>query len=100
MPLRLWTLDVAREQSFTDEHLDRWVSLTGQSGYDGIGLYLEHRFAYPSAPWAHGEGCITPEQVARLEQKFPQVQIIPFINVLGHMEGFLYTWSAPRNPGQ
>lgn len=96
MPLRLWTLDVAREQSFTNEHLDRWVSLTGPCGYDGIGLYLEHRFAYPSAPWAHGEGCLTPEQVARLEQKFPQVQIIPFINVLGHMEGFLYTEPGKR----
>lgn len=96
MPLRLWTLDVAREQNFTFEHLDTWLSVTQGSGYTGIGLYLEHRFAYPSAPWAHGEGCITPEMITRLERQYPSVAIIPFINVLGHMEGFLYTERGKR----
>lgn len=96
MPLRLWTLDVAREQNFTPEHLDRWASMTSESGYDGIGLYLEHRFAYPSVPWAHGEGCLTVEHVKTLERGYPNLQIVPFINVLGHMEGFLYTERGKR----
>lgn len=96
MPLRLWTLDVAREQNCTTEHLDRWARLTTESGYDGIGLYLEHRFAYPSAPWAHGEGCLTPEMVQTLERGYPSLKIVPFINVLGHMEGFIYTERGKR----
>lgn len=96
MPLRLWTLDVAREQNFTFEHLESWLRVTQASGYTGMGLYLEHRFAYPSAPWAHGEGCVTPEMITRLEQHHPSIAIIPFINVLGHMEGFLYTERGKR----
>ncbi len=96
MPLRLWTLDVAREQNFSQEHLDHWVGVTERAGYDAIGLYLEHRFAYPSAPWAHGEGCITPAMIAQLERHHPDVAIIPFINVLGHMEGFINTERGKR----
>lgn len=96
MPLRLWTLDVAREQNFTTEHLDGWVRSTRASGYDGIGFYLEHRFAYPSTPWAHGVGSVTPEMIAWLEERHPTTHIIPFVNVLGHMEGFLYSERGKR----
>jgi hypothetical protein len=52
---------------------------------------MEHRFAYPSVPWVHGAGVVTPETISALRKEFPDLQIIPFINLLGHMEGFLYT---------
>lgn len=88
--LRLWTYDLAREQSPTLEHLDRLCRLTQDAGYDALGLYLEHRFAYASAPWAAGRGALTPDDVAWLRREHPGVRLIPFANLLGHMEGFLY----------
>lgn len=89
MPLRMWMLDVAREQSPTLDHLYQFASTSLDAGYDSLGLYLEHRFAYPSAPWATGKGCITPDMVRSLRMEFPSLQVVPFINLLGHMEGFL-----------
>lgn len=91
MKLRMWTYDLAREQAPTIEHLRAFCRLTREAGYNAIGLYLEHRFAYPSIPWAQGRGAVTPEMVEWLQDEFPDLQIIPFINLLGHMEGFLYT---------
>lgn len=91
MKHKIWMLDIAREQSPTLDHLYQFASLALESGYTGLGLYLEHRFAYPSTPWAHGTGCVTPEMVRSLQSEYPSLQIIPFINLLGHFEGFLYT---------
>lgn len=96
MNLRMWTLDLAREQAPTYEQLQRYCQVTIQGGYNAIGLYLEHRFAYPSVPWVHGESSVTPEMVLRLRAEFPDLQVIPFINLLGHMEGFLYTEQGSR----
>ena len=96
MQLRMWTLDLAREQCPTLDHLYQYAALTQDAGYDALGLYLEHRFAYPSTPWAHGQGCVTPEMVRALRSEFPSLQIVPLINLLGHMEGFLYTEEGKR----
>src|SRR5690349_17878586 len=96
MPLRMWMLDVAREQSPSLDHLYQYASLTQDAGFDAIGLYLEHRFAYPSTPWSHGAGCVTPAMVRSLRSEFPSLQVVPFINLLGHMEGFLYTEFGKR----
>ncbi len=84
-------VDLAREQSPTLDHLYQFAMVAQNSGYDALGLYLEHRFAYRSASWATGQGAITPDQIQRLRTEFPSLRIIPFINLLGHMEGFLYT---------
>jgi hypothetical protein len=89
VPIRLWTLDLAREQAPTFDHLVEFARISLDAGYDGIGLYLEHRFAYPSAAWAAGEGALTPSMVRRLRSEFPSLQLVPFLNLLGHMEGFL-----------
>lgn len=102
--MRLWTLDIAREQAPTDDHFQQYADLTRDAGFDGIGLYLEHRFAYPSMPWVAGQGAVTPEMVARLEAANPDLQIIPFINLLAHVEGFIYTepgkgWAEERMKG-
>lgn len=89
MAWRLWTIDLAREQAPTLDHLYYYASSSLDAGYDTLGLYLEHRFAYPSASWAQGTACVTPEMIKRLRSEFPSLTIVPFINLLGHMEGFL-----------
>lgn len=91
MQLRMWTYDLAREQSPTLDHLRKFADVTRAGGFNALGLYLEHRFAYPSLPWAHGKGALTPEMVTTLIAEYPDLQIIPFINLLGHMEGLIYT---------
>ncbi len=87
----MWTYDLAREQSPTLDNLRSLAELTLSSGYNALGLYMEHRFAYPSAPWAQGAGVVTPEMVRTLQEDFRELQLVPFLNLLGHMEGFLYT---------
>ncbi|HVT13938.1 MAG TPA: family 20 glycosylhydrolase [Fimbriimonadaceae bacterium] len=96
MQLRIWTYDLAREQCASLEHLRISCDATLAGGYNAIGLYLEHRFAYPSAPWAHGRDCLEPEVVQRLQEEYPQLQIIPFVNLLGHFEGMIYTEQGKR----
>lgn len=90
MKLRIWLYDLAREQSPTLEHLRRLLRTTIDGGYNAIGLYLEHRFAYPSAAFAAGRGALTPAMIFTLESEFPEIQIVPFINLLGHFEGMIY----------
>lgn len=84
-------VDVAREQSPTRDHLFQFAQAAERGGYTGLGLYLEHRFAYPRNPWVAGRGALTPQLVHDLESEFPSLQIIPFVNVLAHVEGFLFT---------
>ncbi len=96
MQLKMWMYDLAREQSPTLDHLYQIAALTQEAGFNALGLYLEHRFAYPSTPWSHGKGCVTPEMVKRLQAEFPSLKIVPFINLLGHFEGFLYTEHGKR----
>ncbi len=91
MKLRMWMLDVAREQTSRVDLLMRYAKLSQDAGFDALGLYLEHRFAYPSAPWAQGAGCVTPDMIRQVRSEFPSLQIVPFINLLGHFEGMLYT---------
>lgn len=87
----MWSYDLAREQVPTLEHLRAFCALSENAGYNAFGLYMEHRFAYPSIPWAQGKGAVTPEMVRYLEEQFESLQIVPFINLLGHLEGFIYT---------
>lgn len=91
MQLRMWMMDIAREQAPTLDQLRSWCVLTRDSGYNALGLYLEHRFVYRSAPWAAGKGAVTPEMIQTLRGEFPEIQFIPFVNLLGHFEGMLYT---------
>lgn len=93
---KIWMLDVAREQSPSLDDLYEIASLALDSGYTGLGLYLEHRFAFACAPWAHGRGAVTPDMIRSLQSEFPSLQIIPFINLLGHFEGFIYTEFGKR----
>ena len=91
MHLRMWTYDIAREQSPDREVLARMCDLTVNAGYNAIGLYLEHRFAYPTTPWSHGKGCITPDDIRWLQDRYPELKIVPLLNLLGHFEGMIYT---------
>jgi hypothetical protein len=92
----MWTYDLAREQAPSLDHLRRICRVTQEAGYNALGLYLEHRFAYPSVPWAHGENALTPETAQALIREFPDLQIIPFVNLLGHFEGLLYSLGGQR----
>ncbi|HTQ11059.1 MAG TPA: family 20 glycosylhydrolase, partial [Fimbriimonadaceae bacterium] len=92
----MWMYDLAREQAPTLEHLRRFCDLTLESGYNALGLYLEHRFAYPSTPWAHGQGCLQPEVAKQIQREYPELKIVPFVNLLGHFEGMLYTEHGKR----
>jgi len=87
-----WLMDVAREQSPRLDRLTEIARRSARAGYNVLGLYLEHRFAYASAPWAAGPGCLTPDTVRALERTARSLptplRIMPFLNTLGHMEGF------------
>lgn len=87
----MWSYDLAREQCPNRDHLFEIAAMTADAGYNALGLYVEHRFAFPSVPWIRGTGALSPENVRALESEFPSLQFIPMINLLGHMEGFLYT---------
>ncbi len=96
MPLRMWMYDLAREQTPNLDQLRTLCRLSLESGYNALGLNLEHCFRYPSAQWAAGRDCLEPSTVKILEGEFPELQIVPFINLLGHFEGFLYTEGGQR----
>ncbi|RMF75595.1 MAG: hypothetical protein D6744_13225, partial [Planctomycetota bacterium] len=86
-------IDIAREQSPSETWLADLLRRTADAGFQALGLYLEHRYAYPSAPWAAAPGCVTPDMIARLRPiaRSAGVRMIPFLNTLGHMEGFIRT---------
>ena len=86
-----WMVDLARDQCPDYALLDEICSRSQAAGYNALGLYLEHRFAYASAPWAAAPGCLTPDVVGRLNAKYTPkgFRIVPFLNVLGHVEGFI-----------
>lgn len=88
-PLRLWSIDIAREQTFTREHMRNICRMSLEHGANGIGLYLEHRFRWPIGLDMVPADCLGPEDIAALEEEFPDLMLIPMINLLGHMEGFL-----------
>ena len=91
-----WMYDVAREQSPSENLLRNTLERSAAAGYNAVGLYLEHRFAYQSAPFAAAPGCLTPALIRRLSSTFrPRgLRLIPFLNTLGHMEGFIRSESG------
>jgi hypothetical protein len=91
MDLRAWSLDIAREQSPRAEWLSDVLRRSRAAGFNAIGLYLEHRLAYASAPWAAGPGALTPQLVRQLQSdcRALGLRLIPLLNTLGHMEGFI-----------
>lgn len=86
-----WMMDIARDQSPREDRLIEIARRSRIAGYNALGLYLEHRYAYPSAPWATADGAVTPEAAQRLVARCSSagMRIIPFLNTLGHMEGFI-----------
>jgi len=86
-----WTYDIAREQAPNERWLHLLCERSLSAGYNFLGLYLEHRFAYPSAPWAWWTGALRPEVVRGLQDTYRSagLRIVPFLNTLGHMEGFI-----------
>lgn len=92
MRMRMWTYDLAREQHADLGVLRTLCEMSIRGGYTHLGLYLEHRYAFRCAPFAHGVGCLTAEMARALQDEFRgRLTIVPFLNLLGHFEGFLYT---------
>ncbi len=89
VPLKMWSIDVAREQPVTRLNLANLCRLSLESGYNAIGLYLEHRFQYDFLPKNPFSDLLSADDIKKAEKEFPEIQIIPMINVLGHTEGFL-----------
>lgn len=96
MQLKMWTYDLAREQCPSYEFLDGLCQMSLEAGYNALGLYLEHRFIYPSTPWANGKGALPIEWVQRLQHQHQDLMLVPFINLLGHFEGFNHTEHGKR----
>jgi hypothetical protein len=100
-----WMYDIAREQSPREDQLAAMLRRSAAAGYNAVGFYLEHRFAYPSAPWAAGPGCLTAGMVRSLRAGSGSagLRVIPFLNLLGHMEGFIRSaggeWLAEGEAG-
>ncbi len=92
---RIWSYDLAREQSPSLETWRELCRFSLEAGYDGLAIYLEHRFAYASAPFVGAgggdDGVLTPAIVRTLRREFPGLDLIPMLNLLGHMEGFFGT---------
>lgn len=88
-----WMYDIAREQSPRTDLLDDMLARSVSAGYNAVGLYLEHRFQYESAPWAAAPGALEPAVVQKLSDKYKPrgLRLIPFLNTLGHMEGFIHS---------
>lgn len=86
-----WMYDLAREQSPSFDALSAMMQRSLASGYNAVGVYLEHRFAYPSVPWSPPSGSLTPTVVRKLQARFRPagLRIVPFLNTLGHLEGFI-----------
>jgi hypothetical protein len=86
-----WTLDIARDQSPQTNTLHAICARSKLAGYNAIGLYLEHRYAYPNEQFAIAPGALTPQAARDLVTRHQPagLRIIPFLNTLGHMEGFI-----------
>lgn len=86
-----WSYDIAREQTPRPDVVAEMLNQSKAAGFNAVGLYLEHRFAYPSAPWAAGPGALHPDNARRLidHAKELQLRLLPLLNTLGHMEGFI-----------
>ena len=91
MEFRAWMYDVARDQTPSEQLLDELCEGSLRCGYNAICLQFEHRFEFKSVPWPAPYGSIKPEVIKRLQAKYKPrgFRIIPFINLLGHMEGFI-----------
>ncbi|TWT39972.1 Glycosyl hydrolase family 20, catalytic domain [Phycisphaerae bacterium RAS1] len=98
MPILAWMYDLAREQSPSHDALTVMMQRSLAAGYNAVGLYLEHRFAYPSVPWPPPSGSLTPAGVTRLQEHFlpAGLRIVPFLNTLGHLEGFIRAQGGQR----
>lgn len=86
-----WSLDLAREQSLDAASLNSLLQDSHAAGFNLLGLYLEHRFLYPSAPWAAAAGALTPADARQVCGTARQlgIRLVPMLNTLGHMEGFI-----------
>jgi hypothetical protein len=98
-------VDLAREMEYRPAHLRRVIENLAAFKGNTLHLYLENKFAYPSAPTVAPPRVMTPAQARELCAYAAEygVTLIPQIATLGHMEHLLHGPYAelredPANP--
>ena len=84
-------VDLAREMEYRPAHLRRVVENVAALRMNTLHLYLENKFAFPSAPDVAPPRVMTPAQARALCEyaRLFGVAVIPQISTLGHMEHLL-----------
>jgi hypothetical protein len=105
---RMVQYDIAREQTVKMEHLKRVIRRLASLKVNEVMLYLEYRYRWESHPEFGPPGTLTADQADELVQfaRSYYIDLVPQVNVLGHVEGFLRheNWAhlreLPDNPFQ
>ena len=84
--------DLAREMECRIKHLRRVIENVAYFRMNTLHLYLENKFAYPSAPTVSPPGAMTPREARELVEyaRGFGVTVIPQIATMGHVEHFLH----------
>jgi hypothetical protein len=92
VPTRGMHVDLAREMEYRPAHLKRVIENLASFKGNTLHLYLENKFAYPSAPEIVPPRVMTPAQARELCEfaAIYGVTLIPQIPTMGHMEHFLH----------
>ena len=88
---RRWMMyDFARQRYFVKEEFLLLLDTLQRLNYNGLCLYLEGAFAFPSMPGMIRKGALTPEDAAWIVEEASKrdIAICPITNVVGHMEHF------------
>ena len=81
--------DLARSRRADLPHLKGVVDRLVECRFNGLSLYLEHRFDFPSCPGVAPPGSLTPAMARELTAygREKGVAVIPQFNLIGHCEG-------------
>lgn len=85
-------VDLAREMEYRPAHLRRVVEHLAYFRMNTLHLYLENKFAFPSAPGVAPKGAMTPTQARELcaYAGLFGITVIPQLATMGHMEHLLH----------
>lgn len=85
-------VDLAREMECRPAHLRRVVENLAYLRMNTLHLYLENKFAFPSAPEVAPKGAMTPAQARELcaYARLFGITVIPQLATMGHMEHLLH----------
>jgi hypothetical protein len=105
---RMVQYDIAREQTVRMEYLKQVIRRLASLKVNQVMLYLEYRYRWKKHPLIGPPRTLTAEQAEELTEFAASycVDLVPQVNVLGHVEGFLrhdqyaHLREDPDNPFQ